>query len=61
MSGTARFVIIGADAAGMSAAAEARRVDADLEITAYDRGASPRTASAACRTWSAGWSRTGSG
>jgi NADPH-dependent 2,4-dienoyl-CoA reductase/sulfur reductase-like enzyme len=38
MSGTARFVIIGADAAGMSAAAEARRVDSDLEITAYDRG-----------------------
>ncbi|PLS80173.1 MAG: NAD(FAD)-dependent dehydrogenase [Chloroflexi bacterium] len=34
-----RFVIIGADAAGMSAASEARRVDPDLEIIAYDRGA----------------------
>ncbi len=33
-----RFVIIGADAAGMSAASEARRVDPDLEIIAYDRG-----------------------
>ncbi|HSH79219.1 MAG TPA: FAD-dependent oxidoreductase [Herpetosiphonaceae bacterium] len=34
-----RFVIIGADAAGMSAASEARRVDPDLEMIAYDRGA----------------------
>jgi NADPH-dependent 2,4-dienoyl-CoA reductase/sulfur reductase-like enzyme len=33
-----RFLIIGADAAGMSAASEARRVDPDLEIVAYDRG-----------------------
>ncbi len=33
-----RFVIIGADAAGMSAASEARRVDPDLDIIAYDRG-----------------------
>ena len=33
-----RFVIVGADAAGMSAASEARRVDPDLEIVAYDRG-----------------------
>lgn len=33
-----RFVIIGADAAGMSAASEARRADPDLEIVAYDRG-----------------------
>lgn len=33
-----RFVIIGADAAGMSAASEARRTDPDLEIIAYDRG-----------------------
>jgi NADPH-dependent 2,4-dienoyl-CoA reductase/sulfur reductase-like enzyme len=33
-----RFVIIGADAAGMSAASEARRVDPNLEIVAYDRG-----------------------
>jgi len=38
MSKPARFVIIGADAAGMSAASEARRVDPDLEIIAYDRG-----------------------
>ncbi len=33
-----RFVIIGADAAGMSAASEARRVDPDLAITVFDRG-----------------------
>jgi NADPH-dependent 2,4-dienoyl-CoA reductase/sulfur reductase-like enzyme len=33
-----RFVVIGADAAGMSAASEARRVDPGLEIVAYDRG-----------------------
>ncbi len=33
-----RFVIIGADAAGMSAASEARRADPVLEIVAYDRG-----------------------
>lgn len=38
MGKPARFVIIGADAAGMSAASEARRVDPDLEIIAYDRG-----------------------
>ncbi len=29
-----RFVIVGADAAGMSAASEASRVDPDLEIVA---------------------------
>ncbi len=29
---------IGADAAGMSAASEARRADSDLEIVAFDRG-----------------------
>jgi NADPH-dependent 2,4-dienoyl-CoA reductase/sulfur reductase-like enzyme len=33
-----RLVIIGADAAGMSAASEARRADPALEISAYDRG-----------------------
>lgn len=33
-----RLVIIGADAAGMSAASEARRVDPALEIVAYERG-----------------------
>jgi NADPH-dependent 2,4-dienoyl-CoA reductase/sulfur reductase-like enzyme len=33
-----RFAIIGADAAGMSAASEARRADLDLEIVAYDKG-----------------------
>lgn len=38
MSTPARFVIIGADAAGMSAASEARRIDSQLEIVAYDRG-----------------------
>lgn len=34
-----RFVVVGADAAGMSAASEARRTDPDLEIVAFDRGA----------------------
>lgn len=34
-----RFVVIGADAAGMSAASEARRVSPHLEIIAFDRGA----------------------
>ncbi len=38
MSTPERFVIIGADAAGMSAASEARRVDPNLDIIAYDRG-----------------------
>ena len=33
-----RFVVIGADAAGMSAASEARRVSPQLEIIAFDRG-----------------------
>jgi NADPH-dependent 2,4-dienoyl-CoA reductase/sulfur reductase-like enzyme len=33
-----RLVIIGADAAGMSAATEARRLDQQLEIVALDRG-----------------------
>lgn len=33
-----RFIVVGADAAGMSAASEARRVDPELEIVAYDRG-----------------------
>lgn len=32
------LVIIGADAAGMSAASEARRTNPDLEIIAFDRG-----------------------
>ncbi|HLZ21272.1 MAG TPA: FAD-dependent oxidoreductase [Ktedonobacterales bacterium] len=35
---TKRLMIIGADAAGMSAAAEARRFDKDLPIVAFDRG-----------------------
>jgi CoA-dependent NAD(P)H sulfur oxidoreductase len=35
---TKRLLIIGADAAGMSAAAEARRFDKDLQIVAFDRG-----------------------
>lgn len=38
MSKATRFIIIGADAAGMSAASEARRVDPSLEIMAFDRG-----------------------
>lgn len=38
MSTHKRLLIIGADAAGMSAAAEARRADPELEIVAFDRG-----------------------
>ncbi|MDP9458569.1 MAG: FAD-dependent oxidoreductase [Actinomycetota bacterium] len=38
MKGRERFVTIGTDAAGMSAASEARRADPDLEIVAYDKG-----------------------
>lgn len=33
-----RVLVIGADAAGMSAASEARRVNPDLEIIAFDKG-----------------------
>ncbi|HEX4979608.1 MAG TPA: FAD-dependent oxidoreductase [Acidimicrobiales bacterium] len=33
-----RLVVIGGDAAGMSAASQARRLDADLEIVALERG-----------------------
>lgn len=43
---TRRMVVIGGDAAGMSAASAARRLDADLEIVAFERG--PRTSYAAC-------------
>ncbi len=38
MKRSPRFVVVGADAAGMSAASEARRADPDLEIVAYDKG-----------------------
>jgi len=38
MAGHRRLVIVGADAAGMSAAAEARRADPELVIVAVDRG-----------------------
>lgn len=43
-----RLVIIGGDAAGMSAAAQARRMTSagELEIVAFERG--PRTSYAAC-------------
>jgi NADPH-dependent 2,4-dienoyl-CoA reductase/sulfur reductase-like enzyme len=41
-----RLAIIGGDAAGMSAAATARRRDADLEIVAFERGG--RTSYSAC-------------
>ncbi len=33
-----RLVVIGGDAAGMSAAAQARRLRADLAITAFEKG-----------------------
>jgi NADPH-dependent 2,4-dienoyl-CoA reductase/sulfur reductase-like enzyme len=34
-----RLLVIGGDAAGMSAASQARRRNAKLEIVAYERGA----------------------
>ncbi|MCM8748617.1 NAD(P)-binding protein [Thermomicrobiaceae bacterium CFH 74404] len=33
-----RLIIVGGDAAGMSAAAQARRMRDDLEIIAFERG-----------------------
>jgi NADPH-dependent 2,4-dienoyl-CoA reductase/sulfur reductase-like enzyme len=41
-----RLVIVGGDAAGMSAASQARRRDPDLEIVAFERG--PYTSYSAC-------------
>src|SRR3954469_16917940 len=41
-----RLAIVGGDAAGMSAATNARRRDADLEIVAFERG--PYTSYSAC-------------
>src|SRR5258708_12663800 len=38
MNARTRLVIVGADAAGMSAAAEARRLDKDLQMVAFDCG-----------------------
>jgi NADPH-dependent 2,4-dienoyl-CoA reductase/sulfur reductase-like enzyme len=38
VSSSKRFLIVGADAAGMSAASEARRADPNMRITAFDRG-----------------------
>jgi NADPH-dependent 2,4-dienoyl-CoA reductase/sulfur reductase-like enzyme len=34
-----RLVVIGGDAAGMSAASQARRLNSKLEIRAFERGA----------------------
>ena len=34
-----RLVVIGGDAAGMSAASQARRLNSNLEILAFERGA----------------------
>jgi NADPH-dependent 2,4-dienoyl-CoA reductase/sulfur reductase-like enzyme len=34
-----RLVVVGGDAAGMSAASQARRRNPDLEILAFERGA----------------------
>jgi hypothetical protein len=34
-----RLLVIGADAAGMTAASQARRQNSELDITAYERGA----------------------
>ena len=39
MQKTERVVVVGGDAAGMSAASHARRMRADLEIVAFERGA----------------------
>jgi NADPH-dependent 2,4-dienoyl-CoA reductase/sulfur reductase-like enzyme len=39
MQKTERLVVIGGDAAGMSAASQARRLRADLEVVAFERGA----------------------
>ena len=39
MQKTERLVVIGGDAAGMSAASQARRMRADLDIIAFERGA----------------------
>lgn len=39
MQKTERVVVIGGDAAGMSAASQARRMRADLQIVAFERGA----------------------
>lgn len=33
-----RLVVIGGDAAGMSAASQARRLDSELEIIVFERG-----------------------
>ena len=48
MSRTKRVVVIGGDAAGMSAASQLRRMTAasEVEIVAFERG--PRTSYAAC-------------
>jgi NADPH-dependent 2,4-dienoyl-CoA reductase/sulfur reductase-like enzyme len=40
-----RLVVVGGDAAGMSAASEARRLNKDLEIIVFERG--PHTSYAA--------------
>ena len=49
-----RFVVIGADAAGMSAASEARRVSAGLEIVAFDRGGHASYSQCGMPYWIAG-------
>lgn len=41
-----RIVVVGGDAAGMSAASQARRLDRDLEIRVFERG--PHTSYSAC-------------
>ena len=43
---TKRIVVVGGDAAGMSAASQARRLDRDLEILVFERG--PHTSYSAC-------------
>ncbi len=44
--GTERLVVVGGDAAGMTAASQARRGRADLEIVALEKG--PYVSYAAC-------------
>lgn len=38
MAGRKRMVVVGGDAAGMSAASVARRLDANLDIVVFERG-----------------------
>src|SRR4051812_49368290 len=49
-----RVVVVGADAAGMSAASQAKRLDPDLEVVALDRGAYASYSACGIPYWVAG-------